>query len=148
MYWWDLKKSKCRFTKIITAGAIIFIINKVIWNNKGYKYLSISILKRLEILKLFDYNRLSIIFYLVRGCSSAGRALASHARGRRFDPAHLHKSFSSWWLIHINKSKQNNTICKQLYRRYIIKPPRTKNVRRTQVLVRIYQLINVLFIRN
>lgn len=29
-----------------------------------------------------------------RGCSSVGRVLASHARGRRFDPAHLQNSIS------------------------------------------------------
>ena len=46
---------------------MIFVINKVTWNNMKYKYLSISIIKRPCILKLFDYNRLSIIFYLMQG---------------------------------------------------------------------------------
>ena len=32
---------------------------------------------------------------LTRGYSSAGRALAWHARGQRFDPAYLHQAFKA-----------------------------------------------------
>ena len=36
----------------------------------------------------------SLLESVVRGYSSAGRALAWHARGRRFDPAWLHQIYS------------------------------------------------------
>ncbi len=36
----------------------------------------------------FQFNLLKL--YFKRGCSSAGRALALHARGRGFDSPHLH----------------------------------------------------------
>ncbi len=43
--------------------------------------------------KSLDDGEKYVIFVIeLRGCSSAGRALASHARGRRFDSAHLHNS--------------------------------------------------------
>ncbi len=44
--------------------------------------------------------RLSIIppSFWLRGYSSAGRALAWHARGQRFDPAYLHQTNIFWSL--------------------------------------------------
>ena len=36
-----------------------------------------------------------VISHFFRGYSSAGRALAWHARGQRFDPAYLHQDFRS-----------------------------------------------------
>ena len=45
----------------------------------------------------FDSSTTRVIFEPVHGwgCSSAGRALASHARGRGFDSHHLHTLFCS-----------------------------------------------------
>ena len=42
---------------------------------------------------------------LSRGCSSAGRALAWHARGRRFDPVHLHQTFHYPETIHAHRAE-------------------------------------------
>jgi hypothetical protein len=45
-------------------------------------------LSQVKIDFVFDPDRIPLRF---RGYSSAGRALAWHARGQRFDPAYLHQ---------------------------------------------------------
>ena len=43
---------------------------------------------------------------MVRGYSSAGRAPALQAGGRRFDPDYLHQDNRSLWLLRIDESVQ------------------------------------------
>ncbi len=43
------------------------------------------------------YNHCSDAEHLIRGYSSAGRALEWHSRGQRFDPAYLHQEREKPW---------------------------------------------------
>ena len=49
--------------------------------------------KRFAQVRFTSIGRINIMraLFEVRGYSSAGRALAWHARGQRFDPAYLHQ---------------------------------------------------------
>lgn len=78
--------------------------------------------KKSKILLQEWYEKDIIFLYHIRGLSSAGRALAWHARGRRFDPDSLHTTltmlkhgrFYFWSHLYSNLFLATNYIIKSL----------------------------------